>query len=142
MITKVQFCSLCIAIIGLISCKSSQLKQVPETGMFKVSILYPNGPGKTFDLDYYEKEHMRMVAGFLGKNLKFYEIDKGLAGRAPNEEVPFVAVGYFYCYDVTEYNKAIAQNIDTILNDIKKYTNIEPIVQISEIKQLGYNIKK
>lgn len=83
-----------------------------------------------------------MVAGFLGKNLKFYEINKGIAGRTPTDKVPFVAIGYFYCYDVTEYNKAIAQNIDTIINDIKNYTNIQPIIQISEIRQLRYNIKK
>ena len=111
----------------------------PEIGMFKVAILYPNGEDKTFDMDYYEKTHMPMVAGFLGKNLKFYEIDKGIAGRTPNDKVPFVAIGYFYINDVAEYNKAIAQNIDTILNDIKKYTNIQPTVQISEIKKLGYN---
>ena len=138
MVTKIKFSSLYLAFLGLIGCKSDQFKDalVPETGMFKVSILYPNGKGKTFDMDYYEKTHMPLVAGLLGKNLKFYEIDKGVAGRTPNGEVPFVAIGYFYCYDAREYNKAIAQNIDTILNDIKNYTNIEPIVQISEIKQL------
>jgi len=51
-----------------------------EIGMFKIAILYPNGEDKTFDMDYYEKKHMLMVAGFLGGNLKFYEIDKGIAG--------------------------------------------------------------
>jgi uncharacterized protein (TIGR02118 family) len=111
---------------------------IPETGMFKVAILYPNGEDKTFDMDYYEKKHMPMVAGFLGKNLKFYEIDKGIAGRTPNDKVPFVAIGYFYITDVAEYNKSIAQNIDTILTDIKKYTNIQPVVQINEIKKVGY----
>ena len=135
--TKIKFVLLYFAFAGLISCKSGM--PTPETGVFKVSILYPNGEGKTFDMDYYEKTHMPMVAGFLGKNLKFYEIDKGVAGRAPNEAVPFVAIGYFYCYDVAEYNKAIAQNRDTIIKDIKNYTNIQPIVQISEIKQLRYN---
>ena len=136
MMSKIKISSMALAFIGLMSCQSRQPKHIPETGMFKVSILYPNGPGKTFDLNYYEKIHMPMVAGFLGKNLKFYEIDKGVAGRAPNEEIPFLVIGYFYCYDPVEYNKAIAQNIDTILNDIKKYTNIQPVVQISEIKQL------
>ena len=112
---------------------------IPETGMFKVAILYPNGENKTFDMDYYEKKHMPMVAGFLGKNLRFYEIDKGIAGRTPNDKAPFVAIGYFFINDVAEYNKAIAQNIDTIRKDIQKYTNIQPTIQISEIKQLGYN---
>ncbi|MBC7950087.1 MAG: EthD family reductase [Chitinophagaceae bacterium] len=144
MVTKISFFSLIFAYIGLISCKTSKLNHTPtpETGMFKVAILYPNGVDKTFDMDYYEKKHMPMVAGFLGKNLKFYEIDKGIAGRTPNDKVPFVAIGYFYINDVAEYNKAIAQNRDAVVSDFKKYTNIQPVIQISEIKQLVYNNTK
>jgi len=141
MTTKINFLSLIFAFIGLISCKTNQQihSSTPETGMFKVAILYPNGEDKTFDMDYYEKKHMPMVAGLLGKNLKFYEIDKGIAGRTPNDKVPFVAIGYFYISDVAEYNKAIAQNRDAVINDFKNYTNIQPVVQISEIKQLVHN---
>ena len=141
MTTKINFSSLIFAFIGLISCKTSQVRHssTPETGMFKVAILYPNGEDKTFDMDYYEKKHMPMVAGFLGKNLKFYEIDKGIAGSTPNDKVPFVAIGYFYISDVAEYNKAIAQNRDAVISDFKNYTNIQPVVQISEIKQIGHN---
>jgi uncharacterized protein (TIGR02118 family) len=139
--TKINFFPLIFAVVSLISCKTSQPTHAstPETGMFKVTILYPNGEDKTFDMDYYENKHMPMVAGFLGKNLKFYEIDKGIAGRTPNDKVPFVAVGYFYIADVAEYNKAMAQNRDTVINDIKNYTNIQPVVQISEIKHVGHN---
>ena len=141
MISKNNFLSLILAFIGLISCKSSQLKHspTPETEMFKVVILYANGEDKTFDMDYYEKKHMPMVARFLGKNLKFYEIDKGIAGRTPTDKVPFVAIGYFYINDVAEYNKAIAQNRDAVVADFKNYTNIQPVVHISEIKQVIYN---
>jgi uncharacterized protein (TIGR02118 family) len=141
MTTKLNFLALIFAFVSMLSCKSSQPIHAtsPETGMFKVAILYPNGENKTFDMDYYEKTHMSMVAGFLGKNLKFYEIDKGIAGRTPNDKVPFVAIGYFYISDVAAYNKAIAQNRDAIINDFKNYTNIQPVVQISEIKQLRLN---
>ena len=144
MTPKINFFSLIFAFIGLISCNTSQQVQssTPQTGMFKVTILYPNGEDKTFDMDYYEKKHMPMVAGFLGKNLKFYEIDKGIAGRTPNDKVPFVAIGYFYVNDVAEYNKAIAQNRDAVISDFKNYTNIQPVVQVSEIKQLVYNNTK
>src|SRR5262245_9276785 len=130
MMTKLKYVSLCFALMALAGCKTSQLQHSSkaEIGMFKVAILYPNGEDKTFDMNYYEKKHMPMVAGFLGKNLRFYEIDKGIAGRTPNDKVPFVAIGYFYINDVAEYNKVIAQNIDTILNDIKKYTNIQPTI--------------
>lgn len=145
MTTKINFFFLIFAFTGFISCKTGQLKNasIPETGMFKVAILYPNGEDKTFDLDYYEKKHMPLVAGFLGKNLKFYEIDKGISGRTPDDKAPFVAVGYFYVYDVAEYSKAIAQNRDAVVGDIKNYTNIQPVVQINEIKQLkSSNVKQ
>ncbi len=134
---KLKFLTLLLAIAAFAGCKSGQRQHaaIPETGMFKIAILYPNGEDKTFDMDYYEKTHMPMVAGFLGKNLKFYEIDKGISGRTPTDKVPFVAIGYFYCYDVAAYNNAIAANRDAIINDIKKYTNIQPVIQISEIKQ-------
>ncbi len=130
--------------IALISCRSSQTTHspIPETGMFKVTILYPSGEDKNFDIDYYQKKHMPMVAAFLGKNLKFYEIDKGIAGRTLKDKAPFVAVGYFFINDVAEYNKAVAQNIDTIRNDIKKFTNIQPTIQVSEIEHVAYgNVK-
>lgn len=141
---KLKIFPLLLAFVGLLSCKISQRSypSTPTVGMFKVAILYPNGDDKTFDMDYYEKKHMPMVAGFLGKNLKFYEIDKGIAGRTPNDKVPFLAIGYFYINDVAEYNKAIAQNRDAVINDFKNYTNIQPVVQISEIKQLVYKNTK
>jgi uncharacterized protein (TIGR02118 family) len=139
MATKLKLFLPIFAFVGLTSCKTSQLKHsaAPEIGMFKVAILYPNGEDKTFDMDYYENKHMPMVAGLLGENLKLYEIDKGIAaGRTPNDKAPFVAIGYFFITDVAAYNKTIAQNIDAIRTDIKKYTNIQPVIQISEIKQI------
>lgn len=139
-LTLMLFAAACIIFSG---CKTSELKQsATQTGMFKVAILYPAGEGKTFDMDYYVNKHMPMVAGFIGKNLKFFEIDKGVGGRAPGDKAPYVAVGYFVVADTAKYNKAIADNRDAVINDIKNYTNIQPIVQISEVKYVGYNNHK
>ena len=139
-----KFSFLLFSLFGLLSFTSGQQihASTPGNEMFKVTILYPNDEGKTFDMDYYEKKHMPMVAGFLGKNLKFYEIDKGIAGRTPTDKVPYLAVGYFYIKDVAEYGKAIAQNRDAVISDIKNYTNIQPVIQISEVRQLGFNNAK
>jgi uncharacterized protein (TIGR02118 family) len=139
MATKINFFLLIFAFTAFTNCKTNQMKQstATEIGTFKVTILYPNGEDKTFDMDYYEKKHMPMVAGFLGSNLKFYEIDKGISGRTPNDKAPFVAIGYFYITDVAEYNKAIAQNREAVISDIKNYTNIQPVVQISQVKQVA-----
>ena len=127
--------------ISLMSCETEQLLHTssPDNELFKVSILYPNGEDTTFDIDYYQNKHMPMVAGFLGENLSFYEIDKGMAGRTPDEKVPYVAVGYFYVKDIAKYNQAIGQNREAVISDIKNYTNIRPIIQISEIKHIGFN---
>ncbi|TDS18759.1 uncharacterized protein (TIGR02118 family) [Maribacter caenipelagi] len=141
---KIKFFLLTFALIALLSCKTNKLMHSSTLGneMFKVAILYPNDEGKTFDMDYYANKHMPMVAEFLGENLKFYEIDKGIAGRTPNDKVPYLAIGYFYVKNVAEYNKAIGPNIDAIIGDFKNYTNIQPTIQISEVKKLGFNNAK
>lgn len=130
-----------LAITGLLSCKTSQLIHASSPGneLYKVAILYPNGEGKNFDMDYYELKHMPMVAGFLGENLKFYEIDKGIAGRTPSDKIPYLAIGYFYVKDIAGYNKAISENREAIIGDFKNYTNIQPVIQISEVKFIGFN---
>lgn len=143
MTTRIKFFLLVLGLTVFTGVKTIQAQSAtPTAGMFKVTILYPNGDDKTFDMDYYEKKHMPMVAGFLGKNLKFYEIDKGISGRTANDKVPFLAIGYFYVTDIAEYNKAIAQNRDTIVSDFKNYTNVQPIIQISEVKQVVQNSQK
>ncbi|MDO9376100.1 MAG: EthD family reductase [Bacteroidota bacterium] len=141
---KIKLLLVSAALAGFVSCKTSQLihASTPGNEMFKVTVLYPNGEGKTFDMNYYETKHMPMVAGFLGENLKFYEIDKGISGRTPSDKVPFLAVGYFYVKDVAAYGKAIGANRDAVVNDFKNYTNIQPVIQISEVKQLGFNNAK
>lgn len=135
---KIRFILIIGIVVSFTACKTGKQnhESAPAVTMFKVAVLYPNGDGKTFDMDYYEKKHMPMVAGLLGKNLKYYEIDKGLSGRTPNDKAPFLAIGYFYIEDVAEYNRSLAQNREVVVSDFKNYTNIQPVLQISEVKEL------
>ena len=102
-------------------------------GMVKITIMYPNDEGKTFDMDYYSSKHMPMLADLFGEALKRYEIDKGISGRTPEESVPFLAIGYLYFKSVEAYSAAFGPNAKQILGDIPNYTNIQPRVQISEV---------
>ena len=104
-----------------------------KKGMIKVTILYPNGDGKKFDIDYYSKKHMPMVASLLGDSLKLFEIDKGIAGRTPDEPIPYLAIGYLYFDKLSAYQNSFGPNAEKIINDIPNYTNIQPVVQISEV---------
>ena len=118
-------------IIFLTSCQ--QTKSSVKKGMIKVTILYPNSEGKTFNMDYYSKKHMPMIDSLFGDTLKQYKIDNGIAGRAPEEPVPFLAIGYLYFDTLSDYENSFGPNAKQILGDIPNYTNIQPIVQISEV---------
>ena len=106
---------------------------VEEKGLIKVSIMYPFADGKTFNMEYYETKHMPMVAGFLGSNLVRYSIDKGVASGLPNTPLPYMAVGSFYVKSLAEYQAAIAPNIATIRADFANYTNVAPVILVSEV---------
>ena len=101
-------------------------------GMVKVTILYPNGEGKMFNMDYYANHHMPMVAELMGDAMKFYKIDKGIAGGAPDASIPYLAIGYLYFDKVSDFQEAFGPHAEQIRGDIKNYTNIVPVVQISE----------
>lgn len=115
---------------------TSSLAQNPgtaEKGLIKVSIMYPAGEGKTFNMEYYENKHMPMVAGLLGTNLVKYTIEKGLASGIPNQPLPYVAIGIFYIRNLAEYQASIAPNRDAVRADIANYTNITPVILVSEV---------
>ncbi|MGD1945494.1 MAG: EthD family reductase [Croceivirga sp.] len=104
-----------------------------NAGKVKVMLLYPNEEGKSFDINYYSKKHMPMVAAFFGDALKGYGIEKGVDSTFPKEKTPHVAIGYFLFDSVEDYYNSFGPNTDKILNDIPNYTSIQPVIQITEI---------
>ncbi|MBE9462171.1 EthD family reductase [Dyadobacter subterraneus] len=106
---------------------------VVEKGIIKVAIMYPYAEGKTFNMEYYETRHMPMVAGFLGPNLVKYTIEKGLANGVPNQPLPFMAIGTFYVQSLSDYQAAIGPKRDSIRADFSNYTNISPVIFVSEV---------
>ena len=102
--------------------------------MIKVSVLYPNSPGATFDMDYYLDKHMTMVEEKLGAACKNVEAEQGVAGGAPGAPAPFIAIGHLYFDSLEAFQKAFAPHADAIMADIPNYTNTKPTVQISEVR--------
>jgi uncharacterized protein (TIGR02118 family) len=124
----------CVAAIGQeVEALKGKKQRSVEKGLLKVSILYPFEEGKTFDMEYYENQHMPMVAGFLGSNLVKYTIEKGLSSGIPDTPLPYMAIGTFYVKDLSEYQAAIGPNRDAIRSDFPNYTNISPIIFVSEV---------
>ena len=101
--------------------------------MIKVSIMYANEVGACFDHDYYRETHMPMVKRLLGDACLRYSIDRGIAGGAPDALAPYIGVGHLYCDSVRAFEVAFAPHARTVMTDLKNYTNLSPIVQVSEI---------
>ena len=113
--------------------QEKQNRAVVEKGLIKISVMYPYADGKTFNMDYYETKHMPMVAGFLGSNLIKYTIEKGLASGIPNQSLPYMAIGIFYVKSLSDYQAAIGPHRDAIRADFPNYTNISPVILVSEV---------
>jgi uncharacterized protein (TIGR02118 family) len=102
--------------------------------MIKVSVLYPNKPGAKFDMDYYCSKHIPMVQQKLGAACKRVAVEQGIAGGAPGTEAAFIAMGHLYCDSVEAFRAAFAPHAQEIMADIPNYTDIEPALQISDVK--------
>jgi uncharacterized protein (TIGR02118 family) len=105
-----------------------------KKGMIKVSALYPNGDGSTFDMDYYCNKHIPMVKNLLGEALKELTADKGIAGGTPNSPAPYLAIGHLYFESVAGFQNSFGTHAEKITADTPNYTNTEPVIQISEVQ--------
>ncbi len=101
--------------------------------MIKVSVLYPARPDAHFDHDYYRDRHMPLVKRSMGDACLFYTIDKGIAGGEPNSAPPFVAMCHIFCDTLEAFNAGFAPHADAISADVPKYTNVKPIMVISQV---------
>lgn len=99
----------------------------------KVSVMYQNGDGKTFDMDYYNNKHIPMVQERMGGALKETTVEKGLAGGAPGSVAPYLGIGNMYFDSLEDFQNAFGPHAEEIMGDIPNYTNSEPVIQISEV---------
>src|SRR5215469_974060 len=98
--------------------------------MIKVSVMYPNTPGARFDHAYYRDKHLPLVKARLGENCKYYTIDKGLGGGSP---ATYVAMCHIFCDSVEAFQAGFGPHVQEILADIPRYTDLSPVIQISEV---------
>ena len=93
--------------------------------MIKLSVLYPETEGATFDHEYYRDKHVPLCISTWG--LAGAEIEKGING-------PYVAAVHFR-FDSLEAmgtQMGVPGTADVIA-DVANYTTIQPVQQISEV---------
>ena len=103
--------------------------------MIRVSVLYPNQEGKRFDMDYYMTKHIPLVAEALKPyGLIKEEVDKGISGPDPSAPPQYLVMGYLTFDTVEHVHEGFTALGHQIMGDIPNNTDIEPQIQISELR--------
>jgi uncharacterized protein (TIGR02118 family) len=110
-----------------------RLREARREPMIKVSVMYSNKPGVRFDHDYYRDKHLPLIKSRMGAALNYYTIDKGLAGATADAPAAYVAACHLLCDSVERYQSAFDPHAQEIRGDIRNFTNVTPIHQISEV---------
>jgi uncharacterized protein (TIGR02118 family) len=98
--------------------------------MIKVSFMYPNSAGSTFDMAYYLSTHIPLVLDRLGSAVKGVGVEECVAGSSE----PYSAIGYLLFESTEAFETSFGRHADEIKADIRNYTNTTPTRQISELK--------
>jgi uncharacterized protein (TIGR02118 family) len=101
--------------------------------MIKVTVMYPNTPGARFNHEYYRDKHMPLLKARMGESCKSYTVDKGLAGAAPDAPAPYIAMCHIFCDSVEAFQSGFGPHAEEIMGDIPNYTDLSPLIQVSEV---------
>jgi uncharacterized protein (TIGR02118 family) len=101
-------------------------------GMTKVSVLYPNGDGHKFDMEYYTQKHLPMVGELLGDSVKGTSLERGLGGPS-GSPAAYMVMSHLYYDSVEAFEASFGPNTEQIMADLANFTNKEPVIQISEV---------
>ena len=102
--------------------------------MTRMIALYTNRPGARFDHDYYLSRHVPMVAERLKPyGLTHAAVNRGVGGAAPGAPAAFLIVATLDFESAEGMQQGMAAHGAEILGDIPNYTDIEPIIQVSEV---------
>jgi uncharacterized protein (TIGR02118 family) len=102
--------------------------------MIRVTFLYPAKPGNRFDADYYINVHMPLAIQRMGSSLKAVSAEIGIGGAVPGQPAPNAAIATFAFESVEDFTAAVMPHYAELQADIPNYTDIEPVVQISDLR--------
>lgn len=103
--------------------------------MINIPSIYPNKAGSRFDFDYYLNTHMSMSIGWLSaaNGFKGVSVERGVSIEYPTIESSYVAMCHYYFDSPEEFLLAFEPHAKDLQADIRKYTDIEPIIQINQV---------
>ena len=106
--------------------------QFKNTTVIQLNIIYPKQENAQFDWDYYLNIHMPMSIKLHGEALKAVSIAKGIEG-IESAPVAYLALTTMQFESVQSFIDAFTPHAEILQGDMKNYTNIQPVIQFSEI---------
>jgi len=102
--------------------------------MIKVSILYPNWDDSWFDMNYFINKHLPIfidkligIEGFRGVS-----VERGLVGETSDSIPLYIASCHVLFDSVEKFFNTCCLHDDNIKKDMMNYTDIEPVIHVSE----------
>lgn len=97
-----------------------------------VSVMYPNS-GSKFDMDYYMNTHGPLVhEKWDPKGLNSLKVIKGFATPDPSTPPPYQVIALLDFDSIDDFKAAVADGGAEVMGDIPNFTDVQPVVQISE----------
>lgn len=101
--------------------------------MIAISYMYPHREDGRFNLSYYYTKHIPLVQKIFGEALKWVQIEQGVQESYMRSKSPFMLVARLYFDSVDEMQEIFEKNKRVLMVDMFKFTDIQPVVQISDV---------
>jgi uncharacterized protein (TIGR02118 family) len=76
---------------------------------------------------------MPMVKARMGSALKFYALEKDVAGGSPSDRATYVVAAHPHCDSIDDFQRGFGPHTREIMGDISNYTDQMLMVEISEV---------
>lgn len=99
----------------------------------QITVLYPNTSDATFNMDYYLKSHMPMVAEEFGPyNFQGYSVLKLIGTPDPNTKPEYSMQATLQFKSIEDFRKALGDKAVKVLGDVPNFSNKEPMLMIGQ----------
>jgi uncharacterized protein (TIGR02118 family) len=99
--------------------------------MIRLTIMYPEAEGATFDMDYYLNKHIPMVSEKCGAAIKECSVEQAVAGPGP--VAPYRVIARITVDSMDDFLTYVAPNDPVFAADVPNFTNIRPVIQVNEV---------
>lgn len=100
--------------------------------MVVVSVMYPSGSGSSFNQDYYLQKHIPLVKErWSPMGMDEIRIVRGV-GTPDGSPPPYQVMALLSFGSIKDFQNAAENHAQELFADIPNFTNVQPVVQISE----------